>query len=161
MEENVSNTTLQTITNYQLSDKMKALLEVLLNPEHRTKSVTDICKIAGCSRPVYYDAMQNPEFKALYEQRTKDLIKNSIGPVVNTFIREALRGSFQHGKVLLEMAGLYSEKTQIDVTGTVEHLINGLSREELRAEIAALEQKRLQAQAIDVTPEPAEPKKSD
>jgi hypothetical protein len=118
MAEN-NNTSLQCLTDYQLTDKEKILLEILLNPEHRTKSVTDICKIANCSRPTYYDAMEKPGFMAIYEQKTKDLIKQAVGPVINTFVREALRGSFQHGKVILEMAGLYSEKSTLEVTGEV------------------------------------------
>lgn len=38
----------------------------------------------------------------------------SIGPVINTFVKEALRGNFQRGKVILEMAGLYNEKASVD-----------------------------------------------
>jgi hypothetical protein len=156
MEDNVSNTMLQTVTTYEMTDAEQKLLEALLNPDYRMKSITELCNVAKISRMAYYRAMGKPEFKALYKQKTKELVENSIAPVLNTFVREALRGSFQHGKVILEMAGLYSEKTQIDVTGTVEHLINGLSRDEIRAEIEALEQKRRLKDAIDVTPEPAD-----
>lgn len=137
MGEN-GNTSLQCLTEYRLSDKERALLEVLLNPEHRTKSITDICKVAGISRPTYYSVMEKPEFKAIYEDKTKDLIKQAIGPVVNTFVREALRGSFQHGKVILEMAGLYSEKTTIEHTGEVT-----LTADDRRQRIAELLQKAI------------------
>jgi hypothetical protein len=140
-------TALQSLTEYQPTIAEQKLLEILLSPEHRTKTVTDICKLAGCSRPTYYEAMAKPEFKALYEAKTKDLVKQAIGPVVNTFIREALRGSFQHGKVILEMAGLYSDKQQIDISGSVD--VN-LSREEIRSRIADLLTKKQLNSAIDV-----------
>jgi hypothetical protein len=106
---------LQGFTEYTPTDKENNLLEVMLNPEHRMKSISDICKLANCSRPIYYDAFNKPGFVKLYEAKSKELIKQSVAPVINTFIREAQRGSFQHGKVILEMAGIYSEKQQIDI----------------------------------------------
>lgn len=115
MDENKS-TDLQLCTDTGLTKKEQELLELLLNPQHRTKTVTEICKLADCSRTVYYKAFQKPEFKQKYEDEAKELVKQAIGPVVNTFIREALRGSFQHGKVILEMAGIYSEKSSLDIT---------------------------------------------
>jgi len=77
------------------------------------KSITDICKLAKCTRPVYYDAFAKPEFVEIYKQGSVDLVKQSVGSILNTFIREAQRGSFQHGKVLLEMAGVYTEKSDL------------------------------------------------
>ncbi len=106
---------IQNLTDYILTEKENNLLEVLLNPEYRMKSITDICKIAKCSRQTYYEAFAKPGFVKIYEEKSKDLIKQSIAPVLNTFVREALRGSFQHGKVLLEMAGLYTEKENINL----------------------------------------------
>jgi hypothetical protein len=42
---------------------------------------------------------------------------------MNTFVREAERGSFQHGKVVLEMAGVYTEKVKVeDVTPLADKL---------------------------------------
>lgn len=139
----------QNWTEYVPTEKERIILELLLTPEHRTKSITDVCKLAGCSRTIYYDAMAKPEFKALYEAKTKDLIKQSIGPVVNTFVREALRGSFQHGKVILEMAGLYSEKSTIDINGEIN--IN-LPPDERRSRIIELLSKKQISEAIDIDP---------
>jgi hypothetical protein len=145
MEEisNSNNLIVQNQTEYQLTEKEKALLEVLLNPEYRTKSITDVCKIANCTRSTYYEAFSKPGFKAIYEERTKELIKQSIGPVVNSFVREAIRGSFQHGKVILEMAGLYSEKSTLEVTGEVT-----LAADDRRARIAELLSKKQLDSAI-------------
>lgn len=102
---------LQNLTIYEPTEKEKNLLEVLLNPENRMKSISDICKLANCSRPIYYEAFAKSGFNELYKSKAQELIKQSVVPVVNTFVREAQRGSFQHGKVILEMAGLYTEKT--------------------------------------------------
>lgn len=105
----------QNSTNYKPTEKEKNLLEVLLNPEYRMKSITDICKAAKCSRNIYYDAFAKPEFVELYKQYSNDLVKQSVAPVINAFIREAQRGSFNHGKMLLEMAGMYTDKSEVEI----------------------------------------------
>lgn len=129
-------------SGYEPTVKEAAILEILLNPEHRMKSITDICKLAGCSRNVYYEAFSKPDFRALYESKVKDLVKQSIGPILNTFVKEALRGNFQHGKVLLEMAGLYNEKATVDVAVSGDINLNNMTRTEMRARIADLLSKK-------------------
>jgi hypothetical protein len=147
-ENDISITTSQSITEYTPTEGEKRLLDVLLNPEYRTKSITDICKIAACSRFLYYDSFKKPGFQELYKAQSKALVDQSIAPVLNTFVREALRGSFQHGKVILEMAGLYSEKSQLEITGE----INVLSPEERKARLIDMLSKKQIADAIDMDP---------
>ena len=121
---------LQNQTKYKPTEKEKALLEVLINPDYRMKSITDICKIAKCSRFTYYEAFSKPDFVDEYNRRSADLVKQSVGSVLNTFIREAQRGSFQHGKIVLEMAGLYNDK--LEITGQVNNPFEGLTTDELK-----------------------------
>lgn len=110
------------------------LLEVLLNPENRMKSVTEICKAAKIERATYYRAFAKPDFVRIYNKQSIDLVKQCVSPVINSFIREAQRGSFQHGKILLEMAGLYSENSNVKLSGSVEmnNPYTELSTEELK-----------------------------
>ncbi len=110
------------------------LLEALLNPENRMKSVADVCKAAKVDRATYYRAFQKPEFVEIYNKRSVDLVKQSVASVLNTFVREAQRGSFQHGKVLLEMAGVYAEKSDVKVSGAVNvnNPFEGLTTAELK-----------------------------
>jgi hypothetical protein len=147
-ENDISITTSQSITEYTPTEGEKRLLDVLLNPEYRTKSITDICKIAACSRFLYYDSFKKPGFQELYKAQSKALVDQSIAPVLNTFVREALRGSFQHGKVILEMAGLYSEKSQLEITGE----INELPPKERKARLIDMLSKKQIADAIDMDP---------
>jgi hypothetical protein len=126
----------QNRTEYQFTEAEQKLLDVLLNPDYRMKSIKEICAIAAIGRTTYYAAFKKPEFQALYKAQSRALVDQSIAPVLNTFVREALRGSFQHGKVILEMAGLYSEKSTVEVTGELL-----LSAEDRRARIAELLQK--------------------
>lgn len=108
------------------------LLEVMLNPAYRLKSISEVCEIAGISRRQYYNIFAKPEFVDHYKQESKSLASKHIGQVLNAFVKEASRGSFQHGKVLLEMAGVYQETTRKEVTGAggnpIENNVNIVSR---------------------------------
>lgn len=115
-------------TKYKPTEKEKALLEILINPDYRMKSITDICKAAKCTRNIYYTAFEKPEFVKLYKELSESIVQQSIAPVINAFVREAKRGSFNHGKVLLEMAGLYNKKDDDD-TKTI-NLIHSIPRPE-------------------------------
>lgn len=117
-----------------LSKSEQILLETLLNPENRMKSVTDICKIAKIDRTTYYRAFAKPGFAAIYKKRSVDLVRHAVAPVLNTFIREAVRGSYQHGKVILEMGDVYTESSNVKVSGQVktDNPYAGLTTEELR-----------------------------
>jgi hypothetical protein len=156
--DNDNMTTLQRVTEYKPTEAEQKLLEVLLSPEHRMKSIKDICAIACISRMVYYRAFDKPEFKELYKSQSKALVDQAIAPVLNTFVREALRGSFQHGKVILEMAGLYSEKSTIDVNET---LCMNLTVADRRARLIDILSRRQLPSIIDVDCEPAEDSQDD
>lgn len=102
---------------YKPTPTEEKLLEVLLNPENRFKKISEICDMVGCDRKTYERAFKKQEFVDIYNNSSVELVKKAVGPVLNSFIREANRGSFQHGKVLLEMAGLYTETTKKEISG--------------------------------------------
>lgn len=109
----------QNQTEYEPSAAEKKLLQVLLNPDCIGLHVTEICQMADISRDVYYRAFKKPEFEALVKQESVGLVTKSVMPIVNTFIKEAQKGSYQHGKAILEMAGVYAEKQKQEVTGSL------------------------------------------
>ena len=89
------------------------LLETLLNPASRLKSVTDICKEARISRVTYYALFKRPDFCKLYRESAVDMILQAIAPMVHALLREAKRGNAQHLKMALEIAGVYVEKREV------------------------------------------------
>ena len=70
------------------------------------------------------------------------MVKQSVAPVLSAFVAEAKRGSFQHGKVLLEMAGIYAERQQIEAVN-VNVELKQLSTEERLQRIEELQAKLL------------------
>lgn len=101
----------QKSTEYRPTLAEKKLLEVLLNPEHRLKTVTEICGMAGCDRHIYYDAFKKDGFCNLYDKESKALIRKAKASIIHASIRAAQRGDSAHTKLLLTMAGDYADRT--------------------------------------------------
>lgn len=130
----------ENVLEYQPTVKEKKILEALINPANRMKSAVELCDMIGCSTRTYYRAFEKPEFVNYYNQLSLDIVKNSVMPVIHAFKREAVRGSFQHGKVLLEMAGVYRETVRKEVAGDKDNplhvkvsRVSDMSDEELQA----------------------------
>ena len=102
---------------YTPTDTEEALLAVLLDPANRLKTVTDICNLVPCSRPVYYNAFRKPEFAQLYRDESMEMVKRAVAPVLNSVVREASRGSHQHAKIILGMADMYHERKELTGKG--------------------------------------------
>lgn len=135
----------QKATEYQPTQAEGKLIEVMLDPANRMKSITEVCRIAEINRATYYRVFDKPEFVELYTRKSRELAKKHLGPVMNSFVREATRGSFQHGKVLLEMAGAYEEKSTQKHQGDKDNPIffksdrtAAMSAEELKAAVLEL-----------------------
>ena len=140
----------QNSTDYEPTPGELKLLEVLLDPDNRNKSKTEICRIAGLDRQTYYNAYKKPEFRALITKTSKDLVLEYVLPTIHAFAKFAQTGSYQHGEALLEMAELLKKTTRLEHTGadgkpieTVNKNTNEdyshMSDAELDIEIAKLE----------------------
>lgn len=103
----------------------KKLLEVLINPEHLRKNVTELCNLADVSRNKYYDAMKKEAFQELVKSTTLELVKAKIGDVLNaTYIYALGEKGHQDRKLLLTMAGLYADKQETVLSGEVKTSTN-------------------------------------
>ena len=87
----------------------------MLNPENVYLNKLELCEKAGVNRKVYYTAFSNPKFVALYRSKAKDLISEAVVPIINASVKEAIAGSFQHAKLLLEMGDMHQDS--LAVTG--------------------------------------------
>lgn len=101
----------QNLADYEPTPKERNLLEVLLNPESRMWSKTEICRKAGCDRQTYYNTYAKPEFVDYVMKQSLALVKQGVPATVNAVLRQAKRGDSTHAKMILMMAGLYAEKS--------------------------------------------------
>lgn len=72
-----------------LSEKEGALLSVLADPTVLQLDITKICKLAGISRPTYYAAFKNENFRKALEEQTQIVLKRSELPVVHNVLEKA------------------------------------------------------------------------
>ena len=115
----MNNNSSANLGGYRPTAAEERLLEVLMNPEHFGKSITDKCRIAEIDRQTYYNAMKKPEFCDFYNEQVKSNLKSSVGEIIQATHKFGTRfpGNHQDRKILLEMAGAYTEKQEIKHLG--------------------------------------------
>ena len=103
---------------YTMTAAGKKLFQVLIDPQHLGKNVDELCQIADVSRDTYYRLMKNDRFTQEVTNTSKQLVMAKIGDVINATYENAIgeRGH-QDRKMLLTMAGLYTDKQEIDSKG--------------------------------------------
>ena len=103
---------------YTMTAAGKKLFQVLIDPQHLGKNVDELCQIADVSRDTYYRLMKDDRFTQEVTDTSKQLVMAKIGDVINATYENAIgeRGH-QDRKMLLTMAGLYTDKQEIDSKG--------------------------------------------
>lgn len=125
---------------YEPTVAEEKLLAVLLNPEYIHQTVVEKCKAADISRVTYYEAMKKPGFLKKVQGFRETALQAEVQDLIQVGIKEAKNGSFQHWKVLMEMAGEYAPKTKGEFTANIkqETIDKDISDDELQARIAKL-----------------------
>ncbi|MDG0791929.1 phBC6A51 family helix-turn-helix protein [Cohnella ginsengisoli] len=102
------------------------LLEVIVDPANKDLNVVEKCEMAGISQRHYYDIWKKPEFVTYYNKLRMDLVKAHVGDILNATIRFATESASNHNdrKMLLEMAGIYTEKKEVKQDITAEATLN-------------------------------------
>ena len=103
---------------YTMTAAGKKLFQVLIDPQYLGKNVDELCQIADVSRDTYYRLMKDDRFTQEVTNTSKQLVMAKIGDVINATYENAIgeRGH-QDRKMLLTMAGLYTDKQEIDSKG--------------------------------------------
>ena len=103
--------------DYEPTPKERNLLEVMLNPESRMWSKTEICHKADCDRETLRKAFKKEGFVKLWDKQAKGIVQRARMSVLNACIRQAQRGDATHAKMILTMSGDYNEKRQLAGAG--------------------------------------------
>lgn len=117
MNELLTNNTM-IVDEYKPTTAEERMLEVLLNPESTGKNTTEKCQLADVSRETWYKAFKKPGFVKLVNETSVDLIREKVSDVLNATYKSAMTEGakgFQDRKILLEMAGVYREKSDINL----------------------------------------------
>lgn len=93
---------------YILPDCGKKLLEVLINPEHIGKTITEKCQIAGVSRDTYYRLIKEDGFVDILNEASVDMIKAHVSDILAATLKFSLKDPKCHSdrKMLLQRCGI-------------------------------------------------------
>ena len=64
--------------------------------------------------------LQVPEFRQLFVEAIKSSLIGETPAILHTFVSAAKEGSFKHGKLILEMTGVHTDKQKVEMSGQVE-----------------------------------------
>lgn len=99
---------------YTPTDKEQSVLNVMMNPEYHGLTVKEKCELAKVSTRTWYNYMDNPAFMRLYRELMLKEVAMDARAMIRVATNEAMKGSFQHFKMLMEMSGLYANRLEID-----------------------------------------------
>ncbi len=91
----------------------KILKAAALKADGNRLSVEEIAVNVGCTPDTIHKRLQSDEFRGLFIETVKNSLVSEIPKVLNAFVSKAVSGSFQHGKLVLEIAGAYTETKNI------------------------------------------------
>ena len=115
---------MKKVNEYEPTAAEKRILEVALNPESFSMNIEERCKAAKTSKVTWYKAMGKQPFTDLLNSLTMDMLKGKVSNIVNATYKFATTDSkcASDRKVLLTMAGLYTDKQQLDnnISGALE-----------------------------------------
>lgn len=113
----------------RLTEKERALLDVLLDPEMANSTHVERFEAAGLSKQGYYDILKRPHFRALVSKMLYDTIYHESLPMMHAALKAAKSGSFAHFKLLMEMGGLHTDASKVVHEGAVEHIVTFSTKE--------------------------------
>ncbi len=97
---------------YRPTPKEQDLLEIMINPENYECTPSKLMELASVNPNCYYDAIKKKGFIELLKEKSFNLVDSSIPLVVNAFVSHAKKGSYQHGKTLLEMGNMIEDPSE-------------------------------------------------
>lgn len=105
--------------NVRFSVNQTRLIEWLAQTKYDRKPPTQelLAEEMGVNPRTLYRWKQEPELKQAVTQRARELLGDDLPEIYGALRREAIKGSYQHIKLCLEVTGEYTETTRQEVTG--------------------------------------------
>ncbi len=89
---------------------------------------------AGVSIDVLYKKLQDSKFRGLFIDAMRGSLVAEAPAILQKFVELAKEGYFKHGKLVLEIAGIYTENKNINLDAKVDNQINPFKTSEERQE---------------------------
>lgn len=105
-----------------LSQRDKEILKFAVNSGASGQGRVTIEQIAdgtGCTVDYIYKRLSNLEFRSLFFETLRSCLAVEIPAILEKFVEAARDGSYRHGKLVLEIAGLYNAETNVNLKADV------------------------------------------
>lgn len=103
-----------------LTKTEKNILKAVGECGQTTLTAHAIADKAGCSPAFVCEKLKDPEFKVMFREMIEASLSAETPQILQTFSDQAKQGSFKHGKLILELTGVYSEKQRVEMSGRVD-----------------------------------------
>ena len=107
-------------TEVELSPPEKKMLQTALNSSGHRVTLEVLAKESGRSINYVYQKLQEPTFKELFMEALRGSLLAEVPEIMGAFVMKAKEGSFPHGKLLLEIAGIYNNESNINIKAQIE-----------------------------------------
>lgn len=97
----------------EITELEQNILKTAAQLEGKRFTIEEIADKVGCSPLTIHKRLQDEEFRELFLDTLKNSLSAEVPEVLNSFVERAKGGSFKHGKLVLEIAGVYKEKKEI------------------------------------------------
>lgn len=104
-----------------ISAKERKLLAAALKCGEQRLTVKALAEEAGVKSAFVHEKLKNPEFRQLFIEAIQTGITAETPAILHTFAQAAKEGSFQHGKLILELTGVHQDKQKVDISAKIEH----------------------------------------
>jgi AcrR family transcriptional regulator len=93
--------------------EMRILKAVAANGGARM-TIEQLAHVANCSADTIYQRLANKQdFQELFKEALVNSLTGEMPEVLSSFVEEAKGGSFKHGKLLMELTGIYKEDKKV------------------------------------------------
>ena len=104
-----------------LTELETKILKEAGNAKEGRMSVEELAERVGCKSETIYKRLNDDNFRQLFMEASKAALAARVPKILDKFVELAEKGEFKHGKLILEIAGAYTEKKDIKADiGNVE-----------------------------------------
>lgn len=133
-----------------LSAVERRILKAVRETARSRITLESLAEKAKCKPDIIYKRLEeNEEFNRLFKETMVTSLLVEVPEILHVFVEKAKEGSFKHGKLILDIAGVYEEKKKIDLNGTVNVEESPFASPEERREFLKATLARLEGQIVE------------
>jgi hypothetical protein len=108
------------LSEKKLTAGEKKLLAAVVKCGQNYLTAGSLAKEAGVSIKFVCEQLKDPEFRAMFTELVCSSLVAETPAILHTFAKLGKEGSFQHGKLILEIAGVHQDKQRVELDAKVD-----------------------------------------